>query len=704
MRRGRLLSLLVTGVCALSSGRAITAANPDATNGPVESPRLQISPTAVLEGDLVSIRVTGLEPGSTATLRTQSIRDRSVRFSAAATYIANADGIVDLSTDAPVRGDYHGADLRGLFWSQRPLDSDPREALHLDPATADSGQVVVTLDQAGVQRDRKMLTLLKSDPAVIQEDVRADGLVGRYFHRGAARGPAVVVLGGAEGGLIFADLIGPQLAARGYAVLGLAYFAPAANAIAGLPTALNRIPVELLERAREWLRARPEADVQRLGVVGASKGGEFALVLASIDDWIDAVVAFVPSDTVWQGFEYGAPEDSMGSSWSRHGVDLPFLPQTGQRQEVIRGRQPGAPPIELARVSKANRAAASVQRIAAATIPVERSKAALLLVGGGDDRTGDSGASVERLSQRLASSHYRFPYEALVYPAAGHGIVGSGWSPTTLHNTGVFNDGGTPEADARAQADAWTKMLAFLGERLFMRPAPKSIVERYDVALGGERAIRRHNSAIRRGVFETGHGQLLPLVSLARAPDLKLERITLADGSEVLTGFDGRMAWSLDPHDGAQILTGDERESARRDSDFYYALDELSWFRAMINAGIETYEGQRCYHLHGLTKWGKLNDQFYDVGTGLLAGYEFEQPFADGPKLVHEIFSDYRRIDGVLVPMRQTAKVRLEQGGDWSVLRTIRYSSVSFDKVDSPAFAPPAAVIALEARLRGGAP
>jgi hypothetical protein len=28
-----------------------------------------------------------------------------------------------------------------------------------------------------------------------------------------------------------------------------------------------------------------------------------------------------------------------------------------------------------------------------------------------------------------------------------------------MHNTGIFNDGGTPEADAHSQADAWSKML-----------------------------------------------------------------------------------------------------------------------------------------------------------------------------------------------------------------------------------------------------
>jgi hypothetical protein len=382
---------------------------------------------------------------------------------------------------------------------------------------------------------------------------------------------------------------------------------------------------------------------------------------------------------------------------------LPFLPQTGQRQEVIRGRQPGAAPIELAQVSRSNRAAASAPRIAAATIPVERSKAALLLIGGGDDRTGDSGASVERISRRLERSQYRFPYEVLLYPAAGHGIVGSGWRPTTMHNTGVFNDGGTPEADARAQADAWTKTLAFLGERLFMRPPPKAIIERYDLALGGGPAIRKHASAILRGVLETRNGKRLPLVYFAGAPYLKLERVTLPDGSEALNGFDGQIAWSVDPREGPRISTVEERESAKRDADFYYALDELSWFRSMINAGIEAYEGQRCYHLHGLTNWGKMNDQYYDVGSGLLAGYEFEQPFPDGARLVHEIFSDYRRIDGVLFPMRQTAKIRSKEGGDWSVLRTIRYASVTFNTVKASAFDPPAAVIALKAKLAGSA-
>jgi hypothetical protein len=40
------------------------------------------------------------------------------------------------------------------------------------------------------------------------------------------------------------------------------------------------------------------------------------------------------------------------------------------------------------------------------------------------------------------------------------------------------------------------------------------------------------------------------------------------------------------------------------------------------------FEGRRCYWLHGTTHWGKDNNQFYDVETGLPAGYRFQSESA----------------------------------------------------------------------------
>jgi dienelactone hydrolase len=98
-----------------------------------------------------------------------------------------------------------------------------------------------------VALDTRVLTFLPHHGEVLQENVRDAGLVGRFYsQQGAKARPVVVILSGSEGGLSFADSLGPKLAARGYAVFGLAYFAPPPG-IEGVPTALHRTPVELLE-------------------------------------------------------------------------------------------------------------------------------------------------------------------------------------------------------------------------------------------------------------------------------------------------------------------------------------------------------------------------------------------------------------------------------------------------------------------------
>lgn len=444
--------------------------------GPVRAAEIVISPAQVIEGDPVAIAITGLPAGATVRLHAQSVaptaEGKRRSFYAAATFKASSAGAIDLATAVPLSGSYAQADIHGLFWSQRLVGEGSPEALALaslplaDVQSLAPHQVVLTLESGGKALDRKMLTLVQSPDNVVRENVRADGLVGAlYTAKGAGKRPVVVILSGSEGGLSFADWLGPKLAAHGFTAFGLAYFAPPQSAIDGVPTALHRVPVELIEKARAWLATRPEADVARFGIVGGSKGGEFALVLAATYEWIDVAVAFVPADMVWQGFQFRGGETGMGSSWTRGGVDLPFLPETGLHDEIMNGRKPGGE-IRLARVHKATLAAATPQMLAAARIPIERSHAALLLAGGDDDQTGDSGASVRRAAETLRRAHYAHPLDVLVFPRAGHGIVASGWTPTTTHNEGPFKDGGTAQADAEAQVEGWTHMMAMLKREL----------------------------------------------------------------------------------------------------------------------------------------------------------------------------------------------------------------------------------------------
>jgi hypothetical protein len=233
-------------------------------------------------------------------------------------------------------------------------------------------------------------------------------------------------------------------------------------------------------------------------------------------------------------------------------------------------------------------------------------------------------------------------------------------------------------------------------------PNAKEIVERYDKALGGRDAIMRHKSVTMRGTTDVqapSGTATLSFVFYDAAPYRRLEKVTLPNGAgDVLNGFDGESAWSLDPRSGPAVYSGNERESMKRDADFYYPLNELSWFKSMQTSGIENFEGRPCYRLNGVNNWDKKNDHFYDRETSLLAGYEFESELG----LTHEVFSDYKKFDGVLVPTKQTVKVK-PKSSDWAVYQTLHFDSITFNDVDPAVFIPPQSVRDLISKQKASA-
>jgi len=125
----------------------------------------------------------------------------------------------------------------------------------------------------------------------------------------------------------------------------------------------------------------------------------------------------------------------------------------------------------------------------------------------------------------------------------------------------------------------------------------------------------------------------------------------------------------------------------RRDADLQYSLHQPDYFKNLDLAGVVDFEGKQCYWLHGTTHWGKDNNQFYDVQTGLLAGYRFEAD--DSSKTVTTaVFQDYKSFGGPLVATKLTFRT-----GDQS--QTFTYKSVSYEPLADSMFELPEAVKAL---------
>jgi dienelactone hydrolase len=281
-----------------------------------------------------------------------------------------------------------------------------------------------------------------TDPGPTGSRITENGLLGNYYPApGKGRHPGLLLLGGSEGGLGSGTTRAARaLQAAGFSVFQLSYFRSP-----GQPQALARIPLEGFEQALSWLERQPAVDPKRLGLVGGSKGAEAVLLLATREGQVKAVVAGMPSSVAWPGFSWTGPAE--GSSWTEGGKDVPALAYGAFAPPNISSVYENG----LKRLSDHPEAA----------IPIERSKAHVLLICGEADTLWPSCPMAEQLRARSPRT-----VAVLAYPNAGHAVFGPPVAPDARGYATLAALGGTVEGNAAARVDGWPKVIAFLQREL----------------------------------------------------------------------------------------------------------------------------------------------------------------------------------------------------------------------------------------------
>lgn len=291
---------------------------------------------------------------------------------------------------------------------------------------------------------------LGPDRPVITQDVSENGLVAQYIRpEGAGPFPALIVLGGSDGGTRWVRQTGALFAAQGYAVLALSYFRAE-----GLPRGLELIPLEYFGRGLTWLAAQPGVDRNRIGIYGLSKGSEAALLTATRNPGIRAVIAASPSHVVWPGL---AQYFVLQSSWSEGGAPVPFVPYDMSRgfTSIFAIFQNSLP---------------NVAQHPNAVIPVERINGPVMLLSGEADGLWPAKTMADAIAARLRAGNFRHRVVNLSWPDAGHMTpTPPALGPTTPASLAQM--GGTVEGTDRARAAAWPAMICFLREALAQPPA-----------------------------------------------------------------------------------------------------------------------------------------------------------------------------------------------------------------------------------------
>ncbi|HVA27026.1 MAG TPA: acyl-CoA thioester hydrolase/BAAT C-terminal domain-containing protein [Candidatus Baltobacteraceae bacterium] len=268
---------------------------------------------------------------------------------------------------------------------------------------------------------------------------------------------AMVLLGGSEGGNSMGGAAS-TFARHGYVAASVAYFG-----LPGLPKTLVSVPVETVKHAIDALRARPDVDASRLGILGISKGGEFALLAASTYPQIKAVVAIVPSPYAFMGLTQAG---TGGCSWSKNGKDLPCIPADSAAGMRVGMAMSQGQPVAFKPFYDASRAA-DAAATKAATFPMERINGPVLCLDGEDDQMWNSRAQCDGAIRYLRAHHHRYADREINYPNAGHTFIMAthGRKSALIQESGggmTFLFGGTPQGDVAAATASWKAIWAFL--------------------------------------------------------------------------------------------------------------------------------------------------------------------------------------------------------------------------------------------------
>lgn len=426
------------------------------------TPVLSVTPADALVDVPREIVVRGFRAGERVALDATLAHPDGSAWQSHAEFIADADGHIDIARVIPIAGDWRIADATAPVWAMQRTQAPVRPQLSED---VNPLEIVLSATGEHGARASATYTLRFLGLGVALRPVREAGLTGTlYTPAGDGPHPAVLVLAGSGGGMH--EQRAALYAARGYTALALGYFkAP------GRPDHIDDTPLEYFESALQWMHATLKPAKGFVAVSGVSRGGELVLLLgARFPELVSAVIAYVPSAVVngtLRAGKPGSPRDA--TAWTWRGEPLPNVWRGNPDADWSAFDAPAAPGQPVRQAAAFHTVLRNADFVAAARIPVEQIRGPVLLISGTDDGFWPSTLYSEQVERTLREHGARWPVKHVVGTGAGHAI-GVPQLPATLiakpHPVAglLLDGGGTAEANARASAQSWEAVLAFLAD------------------------------------------------------------------------------------------------------------------------------------------------------------------------------------------------------------------------------------------------
>jgi hypothetical protein len=192
-------------------------------------------------------------------------------------------------------------------------------------------------------------------------------------------------------------------------------------------------------------------------------------------------------------------------------------------------------------------------------------------------------------------------------------------------------------------------------------PSAQEIIARYVKAVGGD-AWKAHKSARMKATMEVPAASISSTMEVIQVfPNSIMEKTTIAGMGEMKTGFDGTVAWSIDPMQGPRVLTGAEEVAMRESANPENAIRMSGDISSSETVEKTTANEQECYKVKHTWKSGRVSHDCYSIVNGLLISTTTSQPGPMGEVEVTQFHTEYKDFGGIKRPAVITSQMMGQQ-------------------------------------------
>jgi outer membrane lipoprotein-sorting protein len=194
-------------------------------------------------------------------------------------------------------------------------------------------------------------------------------------------------------------------------------------------------------------------------------------------------------------------------------------------------------------------------------------------------------------------------------------------------------------------------VLIAAGGALADLPTGEEIMDRSIEALGGATALARHHNSLMKGKMSVSGVEMDATIYTAE-PNLSYTLFESPMVGKMESGCNGEVAWDLSVMQGASVKEGEELEKALFDAVFNAELRWRDRYTSVDVQAEEDIEGTPCYRVVLTPTVGDTITAYVDRETWLTVKTETVLNASMGSISIVSCLSDYREVDGVMVPFK----------------------------------------------------